>query len=153
MNTKILKNNLKLNSKHFLLLMMLLVGLLQTSNAQTDQDAIIGEWINDKKDGKFEIYKQDNKYYGKILWGKGGDTKDVKNPDDSLKDRELVGLTILKNFTYDGKGTWKDGTIYDPREGKTYDCKITIKNNNQINVRGFIGIGLFGRTEIWTRIK
>lgn len=133
--------------------MLLLVGMATTSQAQTKSDAIIGEWINEKKDAKIQIFKKDNKYFGKIIWGTGEEKKDVKNPDVKLRDREVIGLVFLNNFVYDGKDTWTDGTIYDPREGKTYSCKITMKNNDKINVRGFIGISMFGRTEVWTRIK
>jgi uncharacterized protein (DUF2147 family) len=60
---------------------------------------------------------------------------------------------ILNDFVFDGDATWENGTIYDPREGKTYSCKITLKNKDNINIRGFIGLSLFGRTEMWTRIK
>ena len=133
--------------------MFLLVGMANTSQAQTNSDAILGEWINEKKDTKFQFFKKDNKYFGKVIWGTGGESKDVKNPDAKLRDRDVIGLVILNNFVYDDKNTWKDGTIYDPREGKTYSCKITQKGNDKINVRGFLGISMFGRTEVWSRIK
>ena len=139
--------------KTMILTMFLIAGMATTSQAQTKADAIIGEWTNEKKDAKFQIFKQGDKYFGKILSGSGGETKDVKNPNTKLKTREIIGLVMLNNFVFDGDATWKDGTIYDPREGKTYSCKITIKSKNQINVRGFMGIAMFGRTEVWTRIK
>lgn len=133
--------------------MLLLVGMANASTAQTKSDAIIGEWINQKGDTKFQIFKKESSYFGKVIWGTGSETKDVKNPDAKLRDREVIGLVILNNFVFDGKDTWEDGTIYDPREGKTYACKITMKNKDQINVRGFIGFSMFGRTEVWSRIK
>lgn len=139
--------------KKMIFLMLFLVGMANTSQAQTKSDAIIGEWTNEKKDAKFQIFKKDNKYFGKILWGSGKETKDVKNPDAKLRDREVIGLVILNNFVFDGDDTWEDGTIYDPREGKTYSCKITQKGKDKINVRGFVGISMFGRSEVWTRIK
>lgn len=139
--------------KSMILMMFLLVGMTITSNAQNKADAITGDWINEKKDTKFQIFNKGNKYYGKILWGTGGQTKDVKNPDSKLKNRDVIGLVMLNDFVFDGNGTWENGTIYDPREGKTYSSKITLKNRDQINVRGFVGISMFGRTEIWTRIK
>lgn len=58
---------------------------------------------------------------------------------------------MLNNFVFEGDNTWSDGTIYDPREGKTYSCKLTLKSPDQLNVRGYVGVALFGRTEIWTR--
>lgn len=139
--------------KNIILMMALLVGLANTSNAQSKADAIIGEWINEKKDAKFQIFKQEGKYFGKIIWGTGDQKKDTKNPDSKLRNREVIGLIILKNFVFDGDDTWENGTIYDPREGKTYSCKITQRTNDKINIRGFVGISMFGRTEVWTRIK
>lgn len=153
MKVKIRKNKVKnTRVKMYLSIILCLVGLTN-SFAQSKADFIIGEWINEKKDAKIQIYKEGTAYFGKILWGTGSETKDVKNPDVKLKDRDVVGLVILKNFIFDGDSTWKDGTIYDPREGKTYSCKITQKGKDKINIRGFIGISMFGRTEVWTRIK
>jgi uncharacterized protein (DUF2147 family) len=145
--------NLKTMSKKLFFMVFLLVGIANTSQAQTKSDAILGEWINEKKDAKFQIFKKDNKYFGKIIWGTGDQKKDTKNPDAKLRDREVIGLVILNNFVFDGDDTWEDGTIYDPREGKTYSCKITQKGKDKINVRGFVGISMFGRTEVWTKIK
>lgn len=139
--------------KKMILTMFLIAGMATTSQAQTKADAIVGDWTNEKKETKFQIFKQGNKYFGKILWGTGTDNKDVKNPDPKLKNREVIGLVMLNNFVFDGKETWEKGTIYDPREGKTYSCKITLKGKDKINVRGFVGIAMFGRTEVWTRIK
>ena len=139
--------------KSMILVTFLSVGMAIKLQAQNKADAIIGNWINEKKDSKFQIYQQGNKYYGKILWGKGTENRDLKNPDTKLRNREVIGLVILNDFVFDGDDTWEKGTIYDPREGKTYACKITQKNQDQINVRGFVGISMFGRTETWTRIK
>ncbi|WP_396191849.1 DUF2147 domain-containing protein [Flavobacterium sp.] len=144
---------LKMMSNKLFLMLLLVVGMATTAKAQTKSDAIVGEWLNEEKDTKFQIFKKDNKYFGKVIWGTGGEEKDVKNPDVKLRNRELTGLVILKNFVFDGDETWEDGTIYDPREGKTYSCKITQKGKNQIKVRGFVGISMFGRTEVWTRVN
>lgn len=123
------------------------------SNAQNGSDAILGKWSNEAKDANFEIYKEGGKYFGKIISGSGDETKDVNNPNTNLRDREIIGLVMLQDFVFDGKSAWVDGSIYDPREGKTYSCKITPKSKNQINVRGYVGIPMFGRTEIWTKIN
>ena len=139
--------------KKTILFLFLWIGSVVLSFGQTKGDAIIGEWMNEQKDAKFQIIKQDGSYFGKIIWGTGDQNKDSKNPDSKLRNRALIGLVILKNFVFDGKNTWEDGTIYDPREGKTYSCNITLKGINQMHLRGFVGISLFGRTEIWHRIK
>lgn len=79
--------------------------------------------------------------------------KDEFNPDPALRDRELLGLTIMQGFTSAGDGKWKDGKIYDPNSGKTYKCKLTLVDENTLKLRGYIGISLLGRTETWTRRK
>lgn len=130
-----------------------LLVLASSAEAQINADAIIGEWLSAKKDSRVQIYKQGTKYYGNIVWGTGNTHTDDKNPDATLRNRQLIGLTILKDFVFDGDDTWEDGTIYDPREGKTYSSKMTLKNNGQLSIRGYVGISLFGRSELWTRMK
>lgn len=79
--------------------------------------------------------------------------KDELNPDPELRDRLLLGLTIMDRFTFAGDGKWKSGRIYDPNSGKTYKCKLTLVDANTLELRGYIGISLLGRTETWTRRK
>jgi uncharacterized protein (DUF2147 family) len=78
---------------------------------------------------------------------------DVKNPDPARRSQPLLGALLCKNFVYDGDGVWNDGTIYDSRSGKTYSCRITMKDLNTISIRGYIGISLIGASTIWTRTK
>ena len=76
---------------------------------------------------------------------------DEKNPDPALRSRKLVGLEIFRGFSYDGDGRWSRGFIYDPNSGKTYRCKLNLVDRDTLEVRGFIGISLIGRTETWKR--
>jgi uncharacterized protein (DUF2147 family) len=59
----------------------------------------------------------------------------------------------LWGFNYSKENNWEDGKIYDPKNGKTYSCKIKMTNPNNLEVRGFIGVSLIGRTDTWTRHK
>jgi uncharacterized protein (DUF2147 family) len=83
---------------------------------------------------------------------KGQAKLDVKNPEANLKTRPILGLEMLKDFVYDD-GKWVDGKIYDPKTGKTYSCNMNIKANGDLNVRGYIGISLIGRSDTWKRAK
>lgn len=140
--------------KYVSILTLFLIVLSTGANtADNDADALLGTWLSEKKDARFQLYKTGNKYYGKIIWGTGGDTKDSQNPEPKLRSRELIGLVILNDFVYTGNKVWEEGSIYDPREGKTYSCKLTMKDPNILEVRGFIGVSIFGRTEKWTRVK
>ncbi len=132
----------------FILYMLLVQSTLFANN---NADVILGEWISEPKDGKITIFKQGDRYFGKITWGKTPGKKDVNNPDARLKNREIVGSVILKDFVFTG-GSWEKGTIYDPHSGKTYDCILKVKDNNQkLEIRGFVGMAMFGRTSTWSR--
>ncbi|MGJ1206211.1 DUF2147 domain-containing protein [Sphingobacterium lactis] len=116
-----------------------------------NNDPILGKWENPSGEGRIEIYKKNNKFYGKLYWIKNAGKKDAKNPDPNLRTRDIQGLEILTGFTKKGK-TYEDGEIYDPKSGKTYSCKMTLKGDNQLDIRGYMGISLLGRTETWKRI-
>ena len=132
-----------------LITMMAILLSLTTSFAQ-NADNITGLYWSPHKDAKIEIYKKGDKYFGKSVWVAHA-RKDTENPDRALQSREVQGIELLTNFTYD-KDTYKGGKIYDPESGKTYSCKMNLEGNS-LKVRGYIGISLLGRTEIFERIK
>lgn len=140
-----------------LLIISSLLGwmFLQTSHAicQTKADDILGTWLSADKDGKIKIFKQGDKYYGKVIWGKDGTRIDTKNPDPKLRTQKIIGSTILKDFVFDGDDTWEEGTIYDPNNGKTYSSLMKLDNANTLNLRGYIGLSFIGRSTTWTRVK
>jgi len=119
--------------------------------AQVLREKAAGSACSFDSHGKVQIYKQGDAYFGKITGGTKETKTDTKNPEPSLRNRDLLGLIILKDFHYNNKGKWEDGTIYDPNNGKTYSCIIGMKDNHKLEVRGYVGISLFGRTEEWTR--
>ena len=132
-------------------------------NAQNFKASDIeGIWLNEDTDAHVEIYKNDGKYFGKIIWLRdlideetGKPKKDKNNPDESLQDQLTLGLKILKDFVFDGDNEWEDGTIYDPKNGKTYSCYMKFEDEDDLNklkIRGYIGISWFGRTTYWTRV-
>jgi uncharacterized protein (DUF2147 family) len=120
-------------------------------------DAILGTWINEEKEGRIEIYKTGNQYAGRIVWLKepnepdGTPKKDKKNGNESLRKRNILNMVILSGFSYED-GQWKGGEIYDPKSGKTYSCNMKLKSN-KLEIRGYIGLSLFGRTTTWTRYQ
>ncbi len=119
-------------------------------------DDILGEWLAEEET-VVEVFKENDKYYGKIavlkepLDENGNPKTDNKNKDSALKGRKILGMVFLSDFTYND-GTWENGKIYDAREGNTYDCEITISKNN-LYVRGYLGLKMFGKTVTWTRVK
>jgi uncharacterized protein (DUF2147 family) len=139
----------------YLLIAAMLLFLVPNLSAQSSQ-SIIGTWLSESKDGKILVYSSGNKFFGKLVGGdklydeKGNPRKDLHNPDEKLKDRPLLNLIILSNFIY-SDGKWTQGHVYDPKNGKLYNAMLTLKGN-QLEIRGYVGIPLFGRTTVWTRI-
>jgi uncharacterized protein (DUF2147 family) len=126
----------------------------------TAADAVVGVWKNGEGTGIIKIYKTTSGHYaGKIVWLKepiDPDTKlpklDKRNPDASLRAVPTLGLVNMKNFLYNETDkNWEGGTIYDPKNGKEYSCKMELVDANTLNVRGYMGVSLFGRTDTWTR--
>jgi uncharacterized protein (DUF2147 family) len=127
-------------------------------------DAILGLWNNEEKDARIEILRSGDKYYGRIVWvkeptypvnDKAGRTArprtDDKNPDPLSRNRPILGLKIMYDFTYAGSKRWKGGKVYDPKSGNTYRGTITLVSADELYLRGFVLFSLFGRTTTWTR--
>ncbi len=120
------------------------------------QNQIIGKWLSADKEGITEIYQQSGKYFGKIIWlknqndNKGNPYTDTENPNKLLKNRPLIELIIIKDLRFNNN-EWKDGTIYDPESGKTYNCTIWLTSYNTLKVRGYWGI--FYQSQTWTKTK
>lgn len=119
---------------------------------------IEGMWRTiDDETGKpkahIQIWKASNgKYYGKIvkLLQKPENNNCVACKDDR-KNKPLVGLEIIRGLEKDGD-EFTDGTIVDPKSGKTYKCTVK-REGEKLNVRGYVGFSLIGRTQIWEPLK
>jgi uncharacterized protein (DUF2147 family) len=127
-------------------------------------DDILGIWFNGEKDARIEVEKCGEKYCGTVVWLKepnypegskdgipGSPKTDHHNPDPSLRKTPIIGLRIVQDFSFAGENLWKDGKVYDPKNGKTYKGRMTLVSPAQLDLRGYIGISLIGRTTTWTR--
>ncbi|HMR17994.1 MAG TPA: DUF2147 domain-containing protein [Sphingobacterium sp.] len=119
---------------------------------------IVGKWTTiDDETGQAKsvveiIQKPDGKYYGKIdkLLMKPENSNCVNCKDDR-KNKPLTGLEIIRGLSKEGK-EFTGGTIVDPKTGKVYKCTIT-RNGDKLQVRGYIGFSLIGRTQTWNIVK
>ncbi len=152
--------------KLWMIAVILAVFFLIPQADAASPDAVVGKWLNGKKTAHVEIYKSGNSYEGKIVWlkepvypaddkkGMAGKTKvDRENPDVAQRTKPILGMVMLWGFKHIKDNLWEEGSIYDPENGKTYRCKMTLESADVLNVRGFIGISLIGRTDTWTRVK
>ena len=136
-----------------------MVGLSMLAAASVQADAR-GLWSTEDNQGRVEISQCGSSLCGNLVWledaldQQGRPRRDARNPDESLRDRPLGGLRILWDMQPSGDGrTWKDGRVYDPESGKTYQGRITLEKPDVLKLRGFVGAPMFGRTSTWTRVE
>ena len=126
--------------------------------AQTNAD-LVGEWYNAKDDIEMTLFKEGPMVSGKITWmklpnDKNGNPKiDLLNPDESLRTNEILGMMIMSNFSHIAANIWDNGTLYVPEKGKSFSGIMRLKDDNTLNVRGYVGFSFFERySTTWTRV-
>ena len=120
---------------------------------------LVGLWVTEGSKSKIKIVPCGVKFCGSIVWLKeplaeeGKIKYDVNNPDKELRNRSIIGLQLLVGFVASNEvDVWEGGTIYNPEDGKTYSCTLTLLDNKTLKVRGYVGLPLFGKTQIWKRL-
>src|SRR5580658_4170615 len=131
----------------------LLLGVaLAILASDAKQSRILGNWLTEPKDGIIQIsVAAGATYEGRIVGGSHPGRVDEKNPDASQRGKPLRGQVILRELHYDGDGKWSGGTIYEPDSGRTYKCLAELIAPDSLKVRGYIGISMLGKSQIWTR--
>lgn len=116
-----------------------------------------GTWTTiDDKTGKkravVNISVSGNTMSGTIMkvFPQPGDTGICSNCPGNFKDKKIQGLQFLWGLKKDSDTEWSGGHILDPKTGKIYRAKISQKGN-KLYVRGYIGVSLLGRTQVWVR--
>ena len=139
---------------------LITVLLLALPLAAFAQDSPVGKWRTvDDSTGKVksivEIYQtSDGSLAGKVLQVLNSD----KGPNplcDACKgarhNQPVVGMVIAWGLRHEGR-SWKDGRIIDPDNGKEYSVKVTpMGGGKKLEVRGYLGVSLLGRTQTWIR--
>ena len=144
--------------KAIIILLATLACCMQVKSQPAPADAILGTWLTGSKKAHVEIFEDKDQYFGKIVWlrnplnDEGRPKIDKKNPEESLQKRPLLGMLNLTNFDFEN-GAYAGGKIYDPETGKTYSCHMRLKDPDNLDVRGYIGISRIGRTDVWFRVK
>jgi uncharacterized protein (DUF2147 family) len=140
------------------LILMLFIFFSAPPVHTSDGDQIIGSWYTQSGNSRIQIYQCDgHQYCGRVEWLQkperdGHKKTDARNPDESLRSRPIIGLQIMHGFKYNGSGKWEDGKIYNPQNGKTYSARIKLKDG-KLEMRGYLGISMLGKTEVWTKAE
>ena len=137
-----------------LILSIVVFFIFQVSFSQT----IFGKWktVDDEtgmENGIVEIYEKAGKVYGRIIEILEKEKKHFKCEmcEGEDKNKPILGLVIIKGLKKKGD-FYEGGKVTDPKNGKSYHCKMTLEGKDKLIVRGYIGISFFGRSQTWFRI-
>lgn len=137
-----------------LILSIVVFFIFQVSFSQT----IFGKWktVDDEtgmENGIVEIYEKAGKVYGRIIEILEKEKKYFKCEmcEGEDKNKPILGLVIIKGLKKKGD-FYEGGKVTDPKNGKSYHCKMNLEGKDKLIVRGYIGISLFGRSQTWFRI-
>ncbi|MGJ5070586.1 DUF2147 domain-containing protein [Bradyrhizobium oligotrophicum] len=143
----------------FVLLASLNVGLMPMAHGETPTpDAIVGVWEADDGTVKLDMFKAGAEFHARMLYGNEiveADNvtfkKDAKNPDTALRSRSLKNIVVITGLRW-GDGEWSGGSIYDASSGRTYSCKVTVKDGKML-LRGYVGLPAMGQTRAFHRAR
>ncbi len=144
------------------LISIMILPFVQVQAQDFKADDVLGKWstIDDetgRKKSIVELYKDGDKLYGKIiklfrLPDEDPDPVcDECNEDDSRYNQKITGMVIIKGLEWDDD-EWDDGKILDPKNGKVYSCKLWLEDG-KLQVRGYMGFSLIGRSQTWLRVE
>lgn len=130
---------------------------IQAPSAQTTP---VGFWVTEDRAWTVVIGSCADGLCGRVV-GLGPSPRpdvlrtDIQNPDPARRTATLCGLPVLGGFRPSGDeaGAWDDGWVYDPENGKTYKGAMKLEGSDTLNVRGYIMIELFGRSEKLARVN
>lgn len=147
------RKNMTYTKSNITLIIFLLFTCTSFKYPVNKADDIIGNWLL-PDNLEIEIFKKNNKFYGKItdVYGfKDGQEKDIHNPDQSRRNDELIGKIIISDLQYDSETEqWINGTIYAPQRGFTLELTILKVNEKTLEAKG--SKLLFSKKIIWQRL-
>jgi uncharacterized protein (DUF2147 family) len=120
----------------------------------------VGLWYAEGGAAQIEVRDCNGALCGRVVWLRspfdehGCELRDRHNPADSMRQRPVIGLEILSGLerSSSAEGVWTAGTLYDPGSGNTYRASLTVAGENRLELRGYVGIPLLGRTATWIRV-
>jgi len=130
------------------------------AQATTSAATPLGRWLTEGGKSHVQIYACGAQLCGRIVWlreplGKDGQPKaDLRNPDRSKRAQKIVGLVMLWSFARTSDpNKWDGGRIYNPEDGETYKSTMTLRRDGKLEVRGYVGISLLGKSQYWERVR
>ena len=127
--------------------------------SMSPEEQVCGKWETLENNLIIRVYRESNTFKAKIIWFKDGDPglmnswTDRHNPDAALRGRKIIGLSVLRDLTYDaGTNTWENGMIYDSKHGREWNAAARIDNDGRLEVKGYWHFKFIGHTLTFKRI-
>jgi uncharacterized protein (DUF2147 family) len=136
-----------------------LFALLAAKSVGADELTPVGVWLHQNKRVEVAIAPCGDRLCGKIVWLQspndifGEPRTDSRNPAPALRERPLLGLTVLSGLRSTGERTWDDGKIYNPVDGKRYLAQVSIEDDGTLRVFAYLFVRTVGKAETWTRVR
>ena len=135
--------------------------LLLISFIAQASDGLVGTWKSiDDESGEakslIQITENDGIYTGKIiqLFNPSTPNPNCSKCKDDRKDQAIIGMEIIRGVKQKKTNKWSGGKILDPKKGKEYKVKFTLKDEGAtLKVRGYVGSPMLGRTQYWQRVN
>ena len=120
----------------------------------------VGLWMTEGGKSPVQIFQCGALLCGRIVWLRepnqpsGQPKVDLKNPDQAKRGQKIIGLQMLWNFAKSSDpGEWESGRVYNPEDGEVYKATMTLRSDGKLQVRGYVGISLLGKSQYWERVK
>jgi uncharacterized protein (DUF2147 family) len=135
-----------------------------TAPVRAAEPSAVGLWEqvdenSNKPESWFRIVEKNGVYEGVLVKAfpkPGGEDPDkwlCTKCEGAEKNAHVVGLALIKNMQRTGPLSYENGTIMDPRDGAVYRALMEVSpDGKKLTVRGFLGISLFGRSQVWNRL-
>jgi len=126
-------------------------------------DPVFGDWWTEDREAIIRLSQDGDSVSGKIVWlaepnhpesheRAGEPVIDEHNPEEEAQSRPVLGLEILWGFDHHSEGEWRDGSIYDPENGRSYRARLRMDGEDELRLRGYVGRPIFGRSSQWDRV-
>lgn len=130
----------------------LLAAVLLPAKADAATDAVYGYWLAENRRAIIEIAPCGAELCGRMVW-LSEPVDEAGEPKRDVRGEPLCGIPLVGGFRSSAADRWDDGKIYNPRDGKRYDARLTLLASDRLEVRGYVGLPLFGQSQVWTRAE
>lgn len=129
---------------------LILLLFTMPSFGQLNGNEILGKWITEEKNAIFECYKNNGKYFAKLIWYKPFDEKTEGRKIDPIENTKYLNMLVMKDFVFD-TNEWNNGLIVDVYENKSYTSFIKLIKPARIKITGYVFFRWLSRSLILNR--